>query len=103
MAGTIWHYASSGYLNDLLSFSPCFVASGCTRYMNERTQLNATVQEIVHWCPVAKDDGFWIPSSIQAAWKLSALIQGFINSSLGDSLCIDPSAFAAVIEGCEAD
>lgn len=35
IAGTIWHDAPSSYLNDLLSFSPCFVARVCTRCMNE--------------------------------------------------------------------
>lgn len=64
---------------------------------------NAAVQEMARWCPVAKDDGFYIPSSTQAAWELSALIQGFINSSLSDCLCIDPSIFAVVIEHSEAD
>jgi len=52
---------------------------------------------------VAKDDGFYIPDSTEAAWKLSALIEGFINSSLSNSLCVDPSTFAVVIKGCEAD
>lgn len=55
----------------------------------------SAVREMAHRCPVAKDDGFEILSSILAAWKFSVWVQGFINSSLNDSLCMDPSVFCS--------
>lgn len=51
----------------------------------------AAVQEITLWSPIAKYDGFLIPSCTQPAWMLCALIWQFINQLSNRYHVLNPS------------